>query len=465
MKKLIAVLLSAAMVFGCMSLVLAADPEVGVPAICTCAGDINYDGNVNSADARLALRRAVDLETDESLNALGEKAAVRANVDGKEDITSADARQILRFAVELDPLPPHKGETETTEATWTAAGKTETKCAYCGEAIAEPVITESKADALIDDANAWAAEKGLDNLIKGESENEGKNIALVIDVDAIWEGIDAKEGAFDGFLTQLGAFVSEKLGDAEIKLDGNTVYNGKLLNTPVKNAIFNVFAGFFYKIATAKDGVYGVYTLTVDGEDIELTVKMTGSEANVAKVQNFAQVIADHISADTSGTDLIVTVTMPDALMSTVNAKGGIDKVNASTLGTCLSALKALDLNSVIGSQVSAVNKLCATVCGQSAFVNKVVGKVTAATVTVEGKEVALLADGAAFAPASNDYAGLLDAAIDMLSEEIMGVTIGSFAQEDGSYKVPVTVTVDVGNAALFTNGQITETVIFVFVP
>ena len=481
MKKLLAVLLSAAMILSSAALAFADEPETAdepeavelpdVPDLtqgdyCAMAGDINLDGKVTSEDARFALRFAVGLEDEVSFQVFKDGAVARGNVDGRPGITAADARQILRIAVELEPRPGHQVEDVTVaEASWTSAGCVEHVCAYCGMAVAEPDVEPSGIDALIADANAWANDKGVANLIGGVSENEGKNVSLVINVDAVWDGCNVPEGAFDGLLTQLGAYVNEKLGNSVIQLDGNTVYNGKLLNTPVKNAIFSVFAGFFYKIANAADGVYGVYGLNIDGEDLALTVKMTGSETNVAKIRSFAGVIADHISADTSGADLIVTVEMPDALMNSVNARGGIEKVNASTLGACLNALKILELDSVIGSQVSAVNKLCATVCDYQAFVNKVLGKVTYAAVTVEGEEIALLADGAVFAPAGSSYESLLEAAMDMLSDDILSVKLGAFAQEDGTYKVPVTVTVNVANADVFTNNQITETVIFIFVP
>ena len=59
-------------------------------------GDVNDDGRITSADARLALRAAVSLETLDAVQLL----SADANGDGK--VTSADARLILRVAVGLD---------------------------------------------------------------------------------------------------------------------------------------------------------------------------------------------------------------------------------------------------------------------------------------------------------------------------------------------------------------------------
>lgn len=59
-------------------------------------GDVNGDGEVSAADARLCLRAAAQLE------ALIENQSNAADIDNKSGITSADARQILRIAANLD---------------------------------------------------------------------------------------------------------------------------------------------------------------------------------------------------------------------------------------------------------------------------------------------------------------------------------------------------------------------------
>ncbi len=63
-------------------------------------GDVDLDGSVTAADARLALRRAVLLETfaEDSLEFLA------ADVDGDGAVTAGDARAILRAAVGLEAL-------------------------------------------------------------------------------------------------------------------------------------------------------------------------------------------------------------------------------------------------------------------------------------------------------------------------------------------------------------------------
>ncbi len=59
-------------------------------------GDVDGDGDVDVADARLALRAAVSLDTPRAL------ARLCADVDNSNSVTVSDARSILRVAVGLD---------------------------------------------------------------------------------------------------------------------------------------------------------------------------------------------------------------------------------------------------------------------------------------------------------------------------------------------------------------------------
>ena len=67
-------------------------------------GDLDFDGAVTAADARQALRYAVDLDKVSSRVVI-----LIGDVDGDFLITAADARLILRFAVELDKKFPVEG--------------------------------------------------------------------------------------------------------------------------------------------------------------------------------------------------------------------------------------------------------------------------------------------------------------------------------------------------------------------
>ena len=64
------------------------------------SGDVDGDGRITAADARLALRASVGLET----YAAGSREALACDADGDGQITAADARLILRASVGIETL-------------------------------------------------------------------------------------------------------------------------------------------------------------------------------------------------------------------------------------------------------------------------------------------------------------------------------------------------------------------------
>ena len=68
------------------------------------SGDVDGNGSVTSADARSALRRAVDLET----YAPGSQQFIACDVDKSGEVNSADARVILRIAVDLESAEDYR---------------------------------------------------------------------------------------------------------------------------------------------------------------------------------------------------------------------------------------------------------------------------------------------------------------------------------------------------------------------
>ena len=67
-------------------------------------GDVDNDGRITAADARLALRRAVDLET----YAEGTPDFIACDIDKDGKATAGDARIILRIAVDLESVESYK---------------------------------------------------------------------------------------------------------------------------------------------------------------------------------------------------------------------------------------------------------------------------------------------------------------------------------------------------------------------
>ena len=67
-------------------------------------GDVDGDGKITASDARLALRRAVDLET----YAEGSPEFLACDIDRDGNVTASDARIILRIAVDLESVEDYR---------------------------------------------------------------------------------------------------------------------------------------------------------------------------------------------------------------------------------------------------------------------------------------------------------------------------------------------------------------------
>ena len=78
------------------TLILIAVIPLSVSAKTILIGDVNNDGKVNAADARLVLRRAAQLVTFTA------DQDWLADVDDDGDVTAKDARIILRVAAGLE---------------------------------------------------------------------------------------------------------------------------------------------------------------------------------------------------------------------------------------------------------------------------------------------------------------------------------------------------------------------------
>lgn len=83
-----------------MNILLVKTDKTGLFAIVEdktfCKGDVNGDGLVTAADARLALRNSAGIQP------LYDKALSAADYNGDSSVTAADARLILRFSARLD---------------------------------------------------------------------------------------------------------------------------------------------------------------------------------------------------------------------------------------------------------------------------------------------------------------------------------------------------------------------------
>ncbi len=96
-------------------------------------GDVDGNGDITAADARLALRASVGLET------LSDTAKLAANADLTGDITAADARLILRASVGLESLHTHSYKSTVTKAATCTEKGVKTFTCDCGDSYTEEI--------------------------------------------------------------------------------------------------------------------------------------------------------------------------------------------------------------------------------------------------------------------------------------------------------------------------------------
>ena len=364
---------------------------------------------------------------------------------------------------ETEALGHDLADDDAVEATWTenaiAAGKHCTRCDYTEGG--EEIENTSKLYLTMEDANAQAAEAGIDHLIKGDA--DGADATVTVLADGLMEELDLNESYFDGLLGNFKQALAHFLtADDVVTFDGEVVYqNGKFQNTALKNALFNTGKGFFYRLANlSDDGVFGAYDVQINDEAINLTVKVEGSDENLAKLKAFAAKIAEHVSATVDADkNLVIDLKAPDKLKSLVAEKLNGRDLNDQTVAAALSVLKEYDLADLIGSHVGAMNKLCGFLCGVAPILNKALDHTDVKVQLADGETLDLF-NGTPFEPETKDYAGLLDALTYMLGDELLMTKLGAFRNANGVYTIPVIITADVSDSGLMEGGTIAETVI-----
>ena len=449
MKKFTALFIAIVMTMMLAIPAFAAEEDAIVSAVC-CLGDVDDNGIIDAADARYALRISVALVDEE----LSENAAKWADVNGDDQVLAEDAREILRASVGLAEQKAHSGDVETVDvaATWLKAGGTQL-CPDCGrylDAADRPAVLAKAVDA----ANARAEEAGLASLISGDVALYAATADVIVNVDGIWAVEDSfNAAALDGFMTNLGKAIKAYVGDATVTVVNKTVYaGGAYNNAEIKNALFDIGEGFFYKLANLDESlVYGSYAVKVDEEEFTINVKLAGSDENIAKVKSFAGTIADHISASVVDKNLVIDLIAPDALVSFIGDKD----LDSKAIGAGLEVVAELPIAEVFGSQEAAINRLCAVLNKLDAVANKVIEKVDATVTTKDGTVVALFSE-AGFdtfvEEGGSEFKGFVEGFKGALSDDLLALTVGDFATEEaGVYTVQIDVAVDMSNMGMNT--------------
>ena len=126
---------------------------------CTSWGDIDGDGKVAPADARLVLRQSVGLEK------YPEEALARCDIDRDDKISSSDARMVLRLSVGLEKFPAHETlAVYGKDATCTEPGLSDgVYCVICEKELVPQEEIPAPGHTVVEDAavEATCTEDGL----------------------------------------------------------------------------------------------------------------------------------------------------------------------------------------------------------------------------------------------------------------------------------------------------------------
>lgn len=153
MKKLFVLLVICIAVFVGMLITSFASEKIG---------DVNNDGKITAADARLVLRHSASLER------LPDSVLINADADGNGRITAADARLILRVSANLDSFKEKNPTTELTTEKQTSAKPEETTSAKPEETTA--VTTEEPTSAKSEETTSVAPEDPTVTPLPGSAE-------------------------------------------------------------------------------------------------------------------------------------------------------------------------------------------------------------------------------------------------------------------------------------------------------
>ncbi len=143
---------------------------------CGARGDTDADGSVTAADARFALRVAVDLESADA------EQLEAADMDSNGTISASDARMILRISVGLSKAPGHKAEEEIvlSEPTCTEDGVTATLCQYC-----EKLYDYGRTKATGHRSSGWETVKTPDCTHKGLAQQTCVNCGTITETKSL----------------------------------------------------------------------------------------------------------------------------------------------------------------------------------------------------------------------------------------------------------------------------------------
>lgn len=322
-------------------------------------------------------------------------------------------------------------------------------------AVETPTVIEETATYFSD----IIADLGISNAVAVSYDKDGCRALATLDARELVTNFNIDESAFDGLYTDVKGYFDDNYGTATIVVDGKEIVTaGQINKTALKDLIFSAATGFFQDAANldvnnvirSMDTVVTEADGTVHGFDLDFA--LVGDPADIERVANIADKVADYVSFEVVNGNAVVNVGVPEGMRAKIIAKLGGDAETAQALFNESTVAEALigyvakvepsDISASNAAEIQAIIDMVAKV---DAVVNKVLGKVESSIVyDVNGNATALLSDRG-FTVNDASIAGLVEAAAVALSDEVLQKGIVNFMNEDGTYTVKCDVALSIG--------------------
>ncbi len=307
---------------------------------------------------------------------------------------------------------------------------------------------------------------GLANIAAVSYDAENCRALATLNARELATNLTLNEEAFDGLYTDIKGYFDDNYGTATIVVDGKEIVTaGKINKSALKDLIFSVATGFFQDAANlgANNVLRSLNTVVTEADgtvhNFDLDFALAGSVEDVERVASIAAKVAKYVSFEVVDGNAVVNVGLPEGMREKVIAKLGGDAESAQALFNEASVAEALmgylakvdpsDISVANADEIQAIIDMIASVDN---IVNKVLGKVSYATVyDVNGNALPLLSDRG-FNVATATVEGLVEAVAVALNDDVLNNGIVNYMNADGTY----TVKCDAG----LTIGGIKETVI-----
>ncbi len=303
---------------------------------------------------------------------------------------------------------------------------------------------------------------GLANVAAVSYDAENCRALATLNARELATNLTLNEDAFDGLYTDIKGYFDDNYGTATIVVGGKEIVTaGKINKSALKDLIFSAATGFFQDAANlgANNVLRSFNTVVTEADGTEhnfdLDFALAGSVEDVERVASIAAKVANYVSFEVVEGNAVVNVGLPAGMRNVIVEKLGngdqaaaIEKLNNMTLEDAFVTLTAIDADHISEANAKEIEAAVKLVCSVDNLINKVLGKVSEATVTtVNGEAVDLLIDDAKFEvyEGEENLGGLVSAIYRVLSNEIIGKHVYDFVNADGTYTGVFDIALSIG--------------------